>query len=657
MKLSRSLIYVIFLCFFVLNLGFAQTQKIDSLKNLVETAHDTTKVNALRWLGTYTRSESKQMALDYGLKSLEKSIAIGYKKGEVMALNAVATTYGITGDYVNSLDYLKQGLAKAMSYKDYENLLTTYNVLGIVNKRIGDYKTSKDYYLKAVKLVDSLNLDHDVSFIYTNLGILYDLLNDEDKAIESYEKSRELYRGDNREAHEINILSNLALIDDKHQNYHAALDKLLKVSEYYEKEKDFAKLALQYNNIGFYYLKLKQWEIANQYLQQALDTAEQLSLKQEIHLIYYNLSDLKFQQKKYSEAIFFANKNLELSAVYNLGYSKKFDAHEKASEIYEAMGEYPKSIYHQKMAMAYKDSLLDATKVKEIEKLQIQYDVYSKDKEIKEGELQMALLNTQVSAKNKRLYYLATIVALLLFSMLLLFFRYRSKNKSNLQLQEKNELISNQKMAIEEMNQKLEKSMLRAQMNPHFIFNALNSIQHFVHSGDTKNSLKYLTKFSKLLRQVLESSVNIILPLNDEIELLKIYVELESLRFDNSFNYTFHIDENLDVYAYEVPTLLIQPYIENAILHGLMPKKGDKKLEISFLDKENYVECIVEDNGVGFLADAKTNKNNPSRGMSITAKRIEALRKFSNEQLISIENLNIGDASGTRVTILIPKDH
>ncbi|MHA7830001.1 MAG: sensor histidine kinase [Flagellimonas sp.] len=230
-----------------------------------------------------------------------------------------------------------------------------------------------------------------------------------------------------------------------------------------------------------------------------------------------------------------------------------------------------------------------------------------------------------------------------------------AKKRSNALLFEKNQLISQQKDVISDMNRQLEKRVLRAQMNPHFIFNSLSSIQHLISSDDKKGALTYLSKFSKLLRQVLESSVNITLVLKEEIELLKIYVELEALRFDHSFSYSFDIDKNLDLDKYEIPMLLVQPYIENAIIHGLMPKTGDKKLTVSFKDIDNYIECIIEDNGVGITKPKKKEVKNISRGMSITGKRINALKKFSDQELVKVEDLNTDGFSGTKVTILIPK--
>lgn len=452
-------------------------------------------------------------------------------------------------------------------------------------------------------------------------------------------------------------MSNLAEIDFENRDYEAALEKYLEVSVYRKRQNNNIELSTEYSNIGNCYVELKQWTLANDYYLKSLNLAEKLSFNQEMAIAQYKLAGLMFRQKKFNKALEYSNKSLnKLDSLQ--GFLQKRDAHEMAYKIYEAMGRPTKAIYHLNRAMAYKDSLLDETKVKETQNLQIQHDVYLKDKEIRENELELALLNTSVELNEKRMTYLGIIAVLLMFLVGSLYFRYCSKRKSNALLREKNILISDQKEVIELMNIELEKRMLRAQMNPHFIFNSLSSIQHLINSNDRKGALTYLSKFSKLLRQVLESSINISLPLKEEIELLKIYVELEALRFDNSFKYTFEIDKNLDIYKYEVPMLIVQPYIENAIIHGLMRKKGKKELFISFHDDtEDNIVCTIEDNGIGLPSKTiQKTLNRPSRGMSIIAKRIEALRKFSNQEFITIENLKDQGSTGTRVTILIPKN-
>ncbi|WP_318344782.1 tetratricopeptide repeat-containing sensor histidine kinase [Flagellimonas baculiformis] len=606
--------------------------------------------------GYLMRFHDREKAFDILEDAVEKSKKIGFKKGEIDGLFNIGAIYGMTGSYAKSLEYLNRCKELAINYKDFSKIFLIYNSFGIIYKNIGDYPTSQSYYLKGLKLVDSLQLDINTSLLYINLGVLYDLMDQENKAVESYEKAVEVHKGPNRENIQNSAMANLAVIDIENKDYRAALEKFLKIHIFYEKQKENIKLCTSHSNIGHCYIQLGEWELAYEHLMKCLELAQQLSINQQAATAYYNLSDLMFRQNKLKDAIEYSYKNLQ--ALEDIGgYERKKEAHELAYKIHESANQLPKAIYHLKQTMAYGDSLLNETKIKEIQNLQIQHDVYLKDKEIKEGELQMALLNTKVSQNNKRLVYMTIIAALLLFSASLLYFLFLGKKRSNAALMDKNKLISHQNEVIESMNVQLEKRMLRAQMNPHFIFNSLNSIKHLINSNDKENALKYLSKFSKLLRQVLESSVNISLVLKEEIELLKIYVELEALRFDNSFNYSFNIDENLDLYQNEVPMLLVQPYIENAIVHGLISKEGPKQLKINFMDRNDHVECSIEDNGVGFNPKSNEGKEKrTSRGMSITEKRINALKKFSNQELIKIENLSNGKETGTRVTIIIPKD-
>jgi sensor histidine kinase YesM len=200
-------------------------------------------------------------------------------------------------------------------------------------------------------------------------------------------------------------------------------------------------------------------------------------------------------------------------------------------------------------------------------------------------------------------------------------------------------------------------SALRAQMNPHFIFNSLNSIQHLISKSDKVNALKYLSKFSTLLRQILESSIHVNIPLKNEIELLKIYLELESMRFDHSFKYHINVDNSLDVDNLELPILLLQPYVENAINHGLLPKQdGVKEINISFSDHDDFITCVIQDTGVGRKASQERKQNlkstRPSRGLELSQQRL----KLMNQNHAMSELINIVDSdTGTTVEIKIPK--
>jgi ligand-binding sensor domain-containing protein len=201
-------------------------------------------------------------------------------------------------------------------------------------------------------------------------------------------------------------------------------------------------------------------------------------------------------------------------------------------------------------------------------------------------------------------------------------------------------------------------SALRAQMNPHFIFNAINSIQHFVLKNDGDKAYHYLSRFSNLIRLVLEQSQSDVIPLHQEIKMLELYVELEQLRFERPFRYEVDIDPELLEENVRVPGMLVQPFVENAIWHGLLPKKeGDAVVRVEFKRTENELIIIIEDNGIGRAAAARNNQNNKGRtphGLRITEERLRLAEQVRDgKPVIAITDLQDedGNASGTRVEI------
>jgi ligand-binding sensor domain-containing protein len=215
----------------------------------------------------------------------------------------------------------------------------------------------------------------------------------------------------------------------------------------------------------------------------------------------------------------------------------------------------------------------------------------------------------------------------------------------------------------EELRSKIaesEQMALRAQMNPHFVFNALNSIQHFITMEDEMSANYYLTRFSKLIRQVLENSKQPFISINEEIETLQLYLELEMLRFEGEFTYKIEVDDEIDTYDTQIPTMIIQPFLENAIWHGLMPKEGNSDLLVEFKQDEDFLLCIIHDNGIGRKASAENNKGrtqkHKSTGIANTVKRLALLSNIKDENsLMQITDLEEdGKAMGTTVTLKIP---
>ncbi len=227
-------------------------------------------------------------------------------------------------------------------------------------------------------------------------------------------------------------------------------------------------------------------------------------------------------------------------------------------------------------------------------------------------------------------------------------------------------LHQNQLELLQAQNRLAEEKLtaLRSQMNPHFIFNCLNSIQQFILTGDVDNANKYLSQFSKLIRLVLQYSENNFISLEEEINMLELYLSLEKTRFGNSFEYKILIDHELDTDEIKIPNLMVQPFVENAIWHGLMHKPGDRKININFqLKNEQFIICEVTDNGIGRkrAAEIKEMKSvelkHKSRGMQLIKDKIEVLRQqFKSEVLIEISDVqcNTGEICGTRVLIQLP---
>ncbi len=220
------------------------------------------------------------------------------------------------------------------------------------------------------------------------------------------------------------------------------------------------------------------------------------------------------------------------------------------------------------------------------------------------------------------------------------------------------------KSKLQQLIRSSQLTALKAQMNPHFVFNALNSIQDFVLSNDIKNANLYLGRFSELMRKVLEASGKESIPLQQEIDILALYLDLEKLRFGRRFVYSLEIDRGIDASAIYIPSMIIQPFIENAIKHGLLHKEGEKRLVVRFEQQGSVatdIVCIITDNGIGrkrAMEIGQRGRGVPTNGFAIkaTEKRLDLLNSYHKEKIgLEITDLSdAGGALGTRVKLVIP---
>jgi len=261
----------------------------------------------------------------------------------------------------------------------------------------------------------------------------------------------------------------------------------------------------------------------------------------------------------------------------------------------------------------------------------------SKDKEIKIAEIQ----------KQRALQYTLTVLILLFLIIVILTFNiYRLKQQNSGNILEKEKLA-------------LENKLLRSQMNPHFLFNSLNSIQSFISSNESFKAMTYLSKFGKFIRNILEYSSHSYITLSKEISNLELYIELEILRFKDNIKYNISVDKNIDVETTLIPPIIVQPFVENALIQRLRQKQDEGLLEINFRMQHDKLLCTISDNGIGRKASMlNKDKDHHSLGIQITTERLQNLnRKARSDIRFAITDLydNSGTAVGTKVVITLPK--
>ena len=250
-------------------------------------------------------------------------------------------------------------------------------------------------------------------------------------------------------------------------------------------------------------------------------------------------------------------------------------------------------------------------------------------------------------------WFMSFVIIVLLF-ITYLFFKWRI-----VELEQKNNLL-NQKIETEQKYYKSTLKAIKAQMNPHFFYNALNTIQSFIYNDDKRNAATYLSKFSKLTRMILEMSEKDTISLSDEINALHLYLDIEKARFNDDLTFEIKYAESIYINNTYIPPMLIQPYVENAVKHGLLHKKGNKILVIEFEKRDNNLIVTIDDNGIGRKISQELNEKKSSKHVSFSTiankQRLDILNKDQKENGVSIVDKNNpnGTSAGTKVVLTIP---
>ena len=360
--------------------------------------------------------------------------------------------------------------------------------------------------------------------------------------------------------------------------------------------------------------------------------------------------------KQYTKAQLYFDSAFALASKYKY-QTIILDVYRNKAITYNAARDFENSNHYLTKFIELSKMMTEDENKKKIAEMQAVYDVEKRN-------TQIALLNKENDIRSRQrnvfIGFTTLVAALLAVSI----FAFLNKRKANKLLTIQKQEILDKTAALNEQAAKIAK--LQTQMNPHFIFNAINSVQRFVLREDKNTALNYLNDFAKLMRMTLNNSDKALISIKEETQFLKYYLKFELLRYQDQFEYDILIDEKLDEEIVELPPMLIQPYIENAIKHGLLSKEGKGELVIKFeLDKSNKTErlkIVVEDDGIGREVAAKLKMRSgtfhESKGMDITANRIREINKKyldTDEATIDIIDLYADNKeTGTRVEIILP---
>ncbi len=547
--------------------------------------------------------------------------------------NELGTQYRYESHYDAAIDSYK----KALNTNNEELRIEVLNNLGVCYRRQDKLRSATSYHLQALKAIEhyegkykKVSFQHRVSL--NSIGNIYLTMKQYDKALEYFNQSLAL---------EIEAQNHLGLAI----NYNNIGSCYQSLGDYTKAEKDYY-LSLQenkithsnlgqaicYNSLGELYLLEKLNKKAMFVLDSALYYSDQLKDIYHRSISHINLSKVYTKDSNYNEAWHHLNILDSLAQIAN-SRSIYYNLYSNLSDYYEAQKEPNKALYYYKMAVNYNDSIVNETNSNYINDILNVYDNEQKEQKI-----------TLLSAQNQIISQQRKLGIIIIIMLMLTFVFFYSLNY----LHKKKQLLD-----YEILHQQL----LRSQMNPHFLFNALGSIQNFMLKNETQKAAGYLNNFASLTRSILEHSKKDHILLSDEIDILENYIKLEQMRLQNSFEYTIDYDPSLELDFITLPPMMIQPFVENAIKHGLKNIDYRGQLHLSFSSSDEYLSIIITDNGVGINATRHNNTKHHSMSMEIFEKRRKILltkeKKGIQFKIEDGRDLN-WDHSGTQVYINFP---
>jgi tetratricopeptide (TPR) repeat protein len=521
-------------------------------------------------------------------------------------MNTLGSVYYLEGNYPRALE---MSLVALVIYNEIDNksgIASANGNIGNIYKEQGNSKKALEYYMKALAMDSAIGRKNGIAAVEGNIGIVYWNLGDYSKALTYY--------------------NHALLMDEELKDKNNTAADLANIGNVYAQQGDEAKALDNYT--------------------QALTIYALVGNKRGLAKLTGNVGEVYLKQRSYKDAEKYLNESLLLSKRLGDLESIKHD-YQVLSRLYAETKDWAKAYEDHVLFSIAKDSLVNEENTGKIVQAEMNFEFEQKQAAEKAAQDKKDAIRDEESRRQRILLLLIGALAVIVGFIALFIFR-------SLKAAQRARLIVEQQKGLMELK------ALRAQMNPHFIFNAINSIQHFILKNDPEAAQKHLTKFSKLIRKVLENSKHESIPLSEEIQMLQLYAELEAVRFSSKFEYKFIVDNSIEPEKILISPLIVQPYVENAIWHGLMHLKGVKgELTIKFEKENGMLKCTVDDNGIGRKSstEMKTEAQHEPMGLSITNERVQVLNDVYgiNIQVNIIDKANAdGTAAGTRVELLMP---
>ena len=588
----------------------------------------------------YSKTDAKK-SLQFTTEALKKSKS---EEEKAETYNLLGDTYVFwkqydlaVSNYVSSLQYVSNNEVKLKLAKAYQ-LNKNYQ------ESIQTYKEINKNELTKVQLIT----------LYEGLGETYFMTKEYNTAINFFKQGLKISQDEKVISKITDLNSKLGEAYNANGNTELAkgyFDASLRLANTESKKRaaeQKVKVADFQNNINSYGSEIELRK-------EAINDIESIKGKTEIdnesaltpQKQNYKIGNAYALQKDYVKAIPYLEKSIA-EADKNEDLIVQKDATRKLSDVYRDAGDFKKalSVYQEyvelvDMVYAKKEQEISQSARFSRELINKQNRIISleTDRELSESKYQ--LTKEQTKRQKLIIYSLIGGVLLLLLAAFLMF-----------------KFIKQQRLA----NNLLALKSLRSQMNPHFIFNALNSVNSFIASSDERTANKYLSDFSFLMRAVLENSEKDFIPLEKEIELLELYTKLEHFRFQDKFDYNIEVDENINIEDFVIPPMLLQPYIENAVWHGLRYKKTKGRLDINIVKmEEDEIAITITDDGIGREKSKALKTDNQqkqsSQGMSNIKKRVEILNNMYKDKVdVVVEDFNDAEDTGTKVVVILKKD-